>query len=58
MTEHSRQDSREHRLLDTFNRAVHLSDPLISMVYMQKRMKEHKPLINEDIEIELQQFYV
>ena len=42
--EHSRQISRSARLLDTFNRAVYLSDPLISLIFIQKRLKYHKTL--------------
>ncbi len=36
---HARQNSRENRLKDVFNRAVDKSDPLISLVYLDKRRK-------------------
>lgn len=39
MIDHARQSSRKNRLLDTFERAVHMSDPLISMVYIEDRIK-------------------
>ena len=51
--EHARRDSRENTLLDTFNRAVYLSDPLISMVYFERRMKMHK---QRDIQSEITRF--
>lgn len=34
---HARQNSRANRLKDVFNRSVDLSDPLISMIYLDKR---------------------
>lgn len=34
---HARQNSRANRLKDVFNRSVDLSDPLISMFYLDKR---------------------
>ena len=34
---HARQNSRANRLKDVFNRSVDLSDPLISMYYVDKR---------------------
>lgn len=40
--EHSRRSSRENAILDTFNRAVYLSDPIISMVYLDRRLEMHK----------------
>ena len=56
MKEHARQIGRVERLLDTFRRAVHLSDPLISMFYveerkdcMKKRNEELKEEVNEDV---------
>lgn len=36
---HARQNSRENRLMDVFNRAVDMSDPMISMVHIEKRSK-------------------
>lgn len=42
MIEHARQISRKERLLDVFNRAVYLSDPKISLLFITKRMKLHK----------------
>ena len=37
MKEHARKIGRVERLLDTFRRAVHMSDPLISMFYKYRR---------------------
>ncbi|XP_036347985.1 uncharacterized protein LOC118757377 [Rhagoletis pomonella] len=47
--EHSRRNSRENAILDTFNRAVYLSDPILSMVYLDRRREMHKkrPLTND-----------
>lgn len=42
MIHHARQNSRENRLKDVFNRAVDTSDPLVSLVYLDKRLKEKK----------------
>ena len=42
MTKHSRQTSRENRLLDVFNKALHLSDPKISLIMIDKRLKKKK----------------
>lgn len=36
---HARQNSRENRILDTFNRAVYTTDPLISLIYINHRLK-------------------
>lgn len=41
---HSRQNSRRHRILDLFNRAIYLSDPKISFVYLERRNKKTKKL--------------
>lgn len=42
---HARQSSREHRLLDVYNRSVDLSDPAISLVYLDdRRKKQHDEL--------------
>ena len=56
MKEHARQIGRVERLLDTFRRAVHMSDPLISMFYieerkdcMKKRNEELKEEMNKDV---------
>lgn len=37
---HARQSSRENRLLDVFNRSVDLSDPAISLYFLEDRMKK------------------
>lgn len=37
MVSHARQNSRKNRLIDTFNRAVCLSDPLISLILIKSR---------------------
>ena len=39
MTRHARQDSREHRLLDVFHRAVYMSDSLLSIINLEERIK-------------------
>lgn len=39
---HARQNSKANRLLDVFNRAVDLSDPLVSTIYLEKRVKSIK----------------
>lgn len=39
---HARQNSRENRLKDVFNRAVDMSDPIISTIYLEKRCKAEK----------------
>lgn len=39
---HARQNSRENRLKDVFNRAVDMSDPLISTIYLEKRCQAEK----------------
>lgn len=44
---HARQNSRENRLKDVFNRAVDMSDPLISTIYLEKRIGKNKPLPSE-----------
>lgn len=48
---HARQNSRENRLKDVFNRAVDMSDPLISTIYLEKRIKKNKPLPSEFISL-------
>lgn len=39
LVSHARQISREARIHDTFNRAVYVTDPLISLLYIQNRLK-------------------
>lgn len=39
---HSRRNSRANALIDTFNRAVYITDPKISMIYIGRRIKMHK----------------
>lgn len=42
---HARQSSRERRLLDVFNRSVDLSDPAVSLVFLDdRRKKQHEDL--------------
>lgn len=36
---HARQTSREDRIRDTFNRAVFMTDPLISLIHVKNRLK-------------------
>ncbi|KAL7302635.1 hypothetical protein TKK_0004697 [Trichogramma kaykai] len=38
----SRQNSRSNRILDVFNKAIYLSDPKLSLIHVNKRMKFHK----------------
>lgn len=40
LLQHARQNSREHRILDMFNRAVYMSDPTLSLIYAEKRIKK------------------
>ena len=42
MSAHSRQNSRKNRLLDVFNRAVYLTDPMISLILIENRIKFYK----------------
>lgn len=42
ITKHSRQTSRKNRILDVFNKALHLSDPKISLIMIDKRLKNKK----------------
>ena len=39
LVSHARQISREARILDTFNRAVYVTDPVISLIYIKNRLK-------------------
>ena len=39
LVSHARQTSRKDRLLDTFKRAIYLTDPLISLIYINNRLK-------------------
>lgn len=45
---HARQRSRADRLMDVFNRSVDLSDPLISMIYLEKRCKKGKEALPDE----------
>ena len=36
---HSRQNSRRNRMLDVFNRAIYLTDPKISIILINNRLK-------------------
>lgn len=42
MVSHARQNGRKNRLLDVFNRAVCLSDPKVSLIKIEKRMRLYK----------------
>lgn len=46
---HSRQTSRKDRIVDTFNRAMYTSDPLISLIYINNRLKgqQQHPITQE-----------
>ena len=37
--DHARLDSREHNLVDVFNRAVYTSDPILSLIFIDQRIK-------------------
>lgn len=41
MMSHLRQNSRDNRIIDVFNRAVHLSDPKISLILIEDRLKSY-----------------
>ncbi|XP_017483344.1 PREDICTED: uncharacterized protein LOC108372212 [Rhagoletis zephyria] len=41
-----------HRILDVFNRAIYLSDPKISLLYLENRLKFRKETINVPEEIQ------
>ena len=49
LVSHARKISRESRILDTFNRAVYVTDPVISLIYIKNRLKGQweKPITNE-----------
>lgn len=60
MIEHARQNSRANRLLDTFNRCLYMSDPVISTINIDKRVKkenEKNNIIKEVINSVLQKYY-
>lgn len=44
---HARQNSRANRLKDVFNRSIDFSDPLISMIYLDKRKSQSDELPSE-----------
>lgn len=52
MIYHSRQDSRANRIIDVFHRALYFSDPLISNILLDNRIKskEKKYDNSEDIQ--------
>lgn len=51
MTIHARQTSRLQRLTDVFNRALYLSDPIISLINIQERQKneDDKKVLTKDM---------
>uniref|UniRef100_A0ABD2W9W8 Uncharacterized protein n=1 Tax=Trichogramma kaykai TaxID=54128 RepID=A0ABD2W9W8_9HYME len=51
----SRQTSHANRILDVFNKAIYLSDPKISMVHLQNRLKFHR---TKDYPDEVVDFFV
>lgn len=53
MKERARQNSRENRLMDTFNRAVHITDPLVRNMYIGERIKERN---RHPIPLEIKEF--
>jgi len=42
MIQHSRQNSRENRMLDVFNRALYLTGPKISTILIKNRLQSFK----------------
>ncbi|XP_075157460.1 uncharacterized protein LOC142230712 [Haematobia irritans] len=42
--EHARKDSREHNIMDIFNRALDSSDPLLSSIYLKNRLSKKRSL--------------
>lgn len=42
MLQHARQKSRETRILDVFHRATYMTDPKISLIYIEERLKNKK----------------
>lgn len=55
MKKRSRQNSRQNRILDVFNRAVYLSDPKISLMYIKNRLRFHK---DKDVPQEITQYFM
>ena len=55
ITQKSRLLSKKARLLDVFNRAVYLSDPKMSLVYINKRLKFRNV---KDLPQEIEQFFM
>lgn len=52
---HARQYKRSARLLDVFNRQMYRSDPKVSMMYIQQRLKKHKhEVLSENVKNLLQ----
>ena len=54
MRDHSPQNSRQNRIVDVFNYAIYYSDPKISLVYIENRLKFHK---NREISSEIKGFF-
>lgn len=53
---HARQNSRKNRLMDTFNQALYKSDPLISLIMINDRIKtQSDPLPRRVLELLLEQ---
>ena len=50
MTLHARQNSRENRISDVFNRAIYFSDPKISLILISSQLKRHKQHISSDVQ--------
>lgn len=40
MIMHARQNSRRNRILDVFNRAVYMSDPKLSLIKIEDRLRK------------------
>ena len=47
---HSRQSNRQYHIEDTFNRMIYLTDPIISMKYIDRRIKMHKKKAAVDLQ--------
>jgi hypothetical protein len=46
---HARLDSREHNILDVFNRSMDCSDPLISSISLEKRIKRKTKELPQEV---------
>lgn len=52
MIDHTRQNSRENRLQDVFNRAVYMTDPKISLIFIDRRVKMDNRMRSEFLDVQ------